>query len=1049
MNIKKRQKYNSSNPSMCADCYGNNPFQQNEGLLSFNAMFKKKCNNCEPKCTEFPSPGKGKCCEDPPHSGIFVEGCIEGDGTHCNPLRLKEDCLIPSSTGTCFVTDFDSCEYKADNIILCSDSEKTIIYNIPDTIFTFSGETLRFNVSIVDGDFEEDSFLSVSFIPPSVTNLQILSAVMESYFENDYFILELNENSLVFTTKKCFDVFGIGLSHSSDNFSDITPNLADTIEISSNSEIQIIDINSEQGTSYLGAIFNPSSSFQIFQNNNWVTISSDELTNNEYITSEEFSLWRIINSQEEILLSGEPSITCTTKEDTPCNILQDHETRINELENNNCLYAKEQFCDYKANIIYSNLDRSFSMELVEQRQTFNVNNFRFTAAGLPIALYRPEGTTTFINVTREQLLTGITNSLTPIGQQYFDVIRVGDKITFQQKALIPLNKTHITGVIYSTSPNPDLFDTAGVIFSNVSGKAFWIKYTRPSDNLEYIYNNPLQETFTQYGIHDWQQLNPLNGTNNPFIRSLRKSRFFVSRYSDICGNVEWVDKTLDVEMGYWEENNLPKLKGNLLNWYNWKVQYNTEEPDYGTPEIIIVLPLEPQELQIGQTTFECTPLEYEEKTICEILNLHNNNIEILEEKVVALEITKCTNSCNCTNPDGYVPYIGATEDIDLGNQKLKADAIDFEEVPANAPAERRLTWNDTEGTLDLGMKGGNVTQQIGMEQYIRAKSSTDGGIQEGYIYYLTGASGGNKLVALAQSNSNLTSKSTIGVATETTSGGDKAFITTFGLVKGLPDALFTGINEGDTLYLSSSTPGRFQNTAPTSPNHRIRIGYCTRKQSNNNEIFVSVQLGLDLNELCDVRTPTPSNGDYLRYNSSTLRWENAVLPNLDPIVLYHGEASFTGSTDENILQSFLITPSSWSTSGAYFLQILGRLVAGTTNTGTIKIYINTANNLSGAVLLREFLITSNSTYTAEGGYAWGISKHLWKNGNNLRFDAGTQIATMQSESYNDIGSLNVNRAKIVKNITRDFTVNQFLIVTSTNPSTGSTTVLSNLLFKKQ
>jgi hypothetical protein len=184
----------------------------------------------------------------------------------------------------------------------------------------------------------------------------------------------------------------------------------------------------------------------------------------------------------------------------------------------------------------------------------------------------------------------------------------------------------------------------------------------------------------------------------------------------------------------------------------------------------------------------------------------------------------------------------------------------------------------------------NVTQQIGMEQYVYAKSATNSGIAEGYVYYISGASGGNKLVQLAQSNTSTASKATIGIATESTSGGAKGFITTFGLVRGLPNNLFTNINEGDTLYLSATTPGRFTNVAPVAPNHRIRVGYCIRKQSNNNEIFVSVQLGLDVDELCDVQITDPTDGQSLVWDSTEGIWVNETVLG-QPTVLSVGTVS--------------------------------------------------------------------------------------------------------------------------------------------------------------
>jgi hypothetical protein len=215
--------------------------------------------------------------------------------------------------------------------------------------------------------------------------------------------------------------------------------------------------------------------------------------------------------------------------------------------------------------------------------------------------------------------------------------------------------------------------------------------------------------------------------------------------------------------------------------------------------------------------------------------------------------------------------------------------VQFDTNAVASIQQGRLGWNNTDSTLDLGMNA-NVTQQIGMEQYVYAKSATNSGIAEGYVYYISGASGGNKLVQLAQSNTSTASKATIGVATESTNGGSKGFITTFGLVRGLPNNLFTGINEGDTLYLSATTPGRFTNVAPDAPNHRIRIGYCIRKQSNNNEIFVSVQLGLDVDELCDVKLTDPTDGQSLVWDSTQGIWVNETVLG-QPTVLSVGSVS--------------------------------------------------------------------------------------------------------------------------------------------------------------
>lgn len=216
----------------------------------------------------------------------------------------------------------------------------------------------------------------------------------------------------------------------------------------------------------------------------------------------------------------------------------------------------------------------------------------------------------------------------------------------------------------------------------------------------------------------------------------------------------------------------------------------------------------------------------------------------------------------------------ANLDADWAN-RVVLDQLTIRATPNEAvtPGVGVLAWNDTDGTLDLGMKGGNVTQQIGMEQFILAKHASNAGITEGRVYYLSGASGGNKEVLEAQADDASTCKTTIGVAAESATGGAKALLTTFGLVRGLPDALFTNVTEGTVVYLSAATAGAFTSTPPTPPDHRVIVGFCVRKQSNNNELFVTVQTGLDVNELCDVFAPSPSAGQVLAWNNSNSRYE--------------------------------------------------------------------------------------------------------------------------------------------------------------------------------
>ncbi len=183
----------------------------------------------------------------------------------------------------------------------------------------------------------------------------------------------------------------------------------------------------------------------------------------------------------------------------------------------------------------------------------------------------------------------------------------------------------------------------------------------------------------------------------------------------------------------------------------------------------------------------------------------------------------------------------------------------------------RLAWNNTDGTLDIYMKGGQVTQQVGMEQYARVKSFTNAGLAEGKVVAFNSSDGINKLVTYPTA-ANGDSFETLGIMTETVTGGNSGLCTTFGLVRGINT---NHLVEGEPVWLSATEPGGMTAIKPDAPNRKVLIGYCVRKQQNNGTIFVKVSAGSELGGTdSNVRITNPQDGDVLRYNSVTQIWEN-------------------------------------------------------------------------------------------------------------------------------------------------------------------------------
>ena len=209
-------------------------------------------------------------------------------------------------------------------------------------------------------------------------------------------------------------------------------------------------------------------------------------------------------------------------------------------------------------------------------------------------------------------------------------------------------------------------------------------------------------------------------------------------------------------------------------------------------------------------------------------------------------------------------------DVDEGIHDTKF--VDFDTQGADDISTGRLRWNPDDGTLEFGMGGGVVHQQIGLEQYVHVKHDTNAGLVMGKVVYQHGSDGANITALYAQANSDVTSADTIGVMAESVTGGVKGYCTTFGLIRGIDTS---NLIEGATAWLSPTVAGAMTATKPSAPNHLVQVGFCLRSHAVNGMLFVSVQNGYELDELHDVRITSPQAGQVLKYNAGGY-WENVA-----------------------------------------------------------------------------------------------------------------------------------------------------------------------------
>ena len=222
---------------------------------------------------------------------------------------------------------------------------------------------------------------------------------------------------------------------------------------------------------------------------------------------------------------------------------------------------------------------------------------------------------------------------------------------------------------------------------------------------------------------------------------------------------------------------------------------------------------------------------------------------------------------------GFVPYTGATGDVDLGTHGLTTDFVEFSLSPTASPGTGQIAYNGATGSLAYLMNSSTVQSEIGQTLHAYVHNAEAVTITKGQAVYLYQASGNKASVKLAYNTSDATSAKTFGLAAENISANQKGFVMCQGSLDGLNTGAYTA---GDTLYLGA-TAGSITNVKPYAPNHLVYVGIVERANAGNGQIYVRTQNGYELDELHNVQAQSPSNNDVLYYDSASSQWKTASL----------------------------------------------------------------------------------------------------------------------------------------------------------------------------
>jgi hypothetical protein len=334
------------------------------------------------------------------------------------------------------------------------------------------------------------------------------------------------------------------------------------------------------------------------------------------------------------------------------------------------------------------------------------------------------------------------------------------------------------------------------------------------------------------------------------------------------------------------------------------------------------------------------------------------------------------------------PELGGNLDAS-GFNVSNVDNLAFETTPEGAGGIATLVWDDGEGTLSLGLKGGNVNLQIGQENIALCYNGTGSTITKGSIVYISGAQGQRPSITLSDADTEATSSKTFGVVAENISNGAEGFVCTFGIVTGIDTSSFTA---GQALWLSS-TPGQLTNVKPIQPAHTVFVGYCLSVSAVSGRIFVNPQNGYEINELHDVSISSIADNHILSYDATTSLWKNQGLASA--IQEVDGPSS---GIDADLLDgqhaSYFLDTSANSQTKSGDLVISGNLtVNGTTTT------IDTVNLLVEDKNIELGVVASPTDITADGGgitlrgttnktFNWVDSTDAWTSSEHLNLVTG-------------------------------------------------------------
>ena len=306
-------------------------------------------------------------------------------------------------------------------------------------------------------------------------------------------------------------------------------------------------------------------------------------------------------------------------------------------------------------------------------------------------------------------------------------------------------------------------------------------------------------------------------------------------------------------------------------------------------------------------------------------------------------------------------------------------------------------------------------------------------LTKGQAVYISSADGTNMVVSKASNASEQTSSKTLGLVAQNLAINGQGFVITEGLLAGLDTST---AQAGDPVFLGTDGNLLFGLiNKPYAPAHLVFIGFVTRVQQNNGEIFVHVQNGFELDELHDLSVRNPTDGDMIKYVASTGLWTKiaATTTNItEGTNLYY--------TNTRARAAISLTTSGTSGAATYddttgilnIPQYQGGVTSFNTRTGAITLSSSDVTTALGytPVTNARTLTINGTTYDLSADRSWSIAAGVTSFNTRTGAISLTSLDVTDALTYTPVTNA---RTLSINGTTYDLTANRSWTV-GVNPS---------------